>query len=197
VDVFQGDISDPNTLRDAVDGSVGLVIAAAPEWWRPGGSESVERRGTVSLIEAAVAAGSVNRIALLSSRPNGSRRATNHAAAEEALCSSEIPYFIIRVPTLVDEQGGLKNIVLDQSIGESRDRGNTLARVDAAQIVCQAFVHDCDVLNRVAHDPKSGSKFESYVMDASNSHQSAVLDTTKWPEKFSSLHPHEMHGAQK
>jgi NAD(P)H-binding len=195
--VFQGDVSNPSTLFDAVDGSVGLVIAAAPEWWRPGGSESVERRGTVSLIQAAIAAGSVNRIALLSSRPNGSQRAANHAAAEEALRSSGIPYFIIRVPALVDEQGGLKRVVLDQSIGESRDQGNTLARVDAAQIVCQAFVHDRDVLNRVAHDATTGSSFEGYVMDASNSHQSAVLDTTKWHEKFSSLQPHEMHGAPK
>jgi uncharacterized protein YbjT (DUF2867 family) len=188
IDVFQGDLSQPDTLQPPVDGAVGIVIAAAPEWWRPGGSESVEGRGPVALIEAAAAAGTVSRIVLLSSRQDGSQRAKNHLLAEDALRSSGIPYLIVRVPSLVDDQGGLNTILLDQSEGVQQPAlGNTLTRVDAAQVVCQAFVHDRTFRTHDAPSPASSAKFGNIVVDASNMEQSVALDTRKWSEKFSNL----------
>jgi uncharacterized protein YbjT (DUF2867 family) len=188
IDVFQGDLSNPDTLQSPVDGAVGIVIAAAPEWWRPGGSNAVEGRGPVALIEAAAAAGSVTRIVLLSSRQDGSQRAKNHLLAENALRSSGIPYLIVRVPSLVDEEGGLNTILLDQSEGDQEPAiGKALARVDAAQVVCQAFVYDRTVRGQEASSPPSSTTFRNVVVGASNTQQPVVLDTRKWSEKFASL----------
>jgi NAD(P)H-binding len=148
----------------------------------------VEGRGPVALIEAAAAAGSVTRIVLLSSRQDGSQRAKNHLLAENALRSSGIPYLIVRVPSLVDEQGGLNTILLDQSEGDQEPAiGNALARVDAAQVVCQSFVYDRTVRSQEASSPPSSTRFRNVVMDASNIEQPVVLDTRKWSDKFASL----------
>lgn len=171
-----------------MDGAVGVVIAAAPEWWRVGGSEKVEGSGAVSLIEAAVAAKTVRRIVLLSTTQDSSARASSKAAAEAALRKSGIPFFIVRIPSLSSDQGGLSNIVLRQGEAEVPVPGtSSLTRVDAAQIACQALVYDRFTQEMEDADPGAGFAFGNCVVEASNGNQPSIVDKRYWKTQFAKL----------
>jgi NAD(P)H-binding len=188
VDVFQGNLSQPATLFDAMDGAVGVVIAAAPEWWRPDGSEAVEGLGTVAAIEAATKAKTVQRIVLLAPAVGTSARAAHRVEAEEALKASGIPFVIVRIPSLSNKQGGMSNIILRQESKKSSVApGKSLTRVDAAQIVCQALVHDRFIQEMAESDPEGGFAFGSCVVEASNGDDPSIIDQRYWREQFAAL----------
>lgn len=185
VDVFQGDVTDPATLVDAVDGAIGIVIAAAPEWWRLGNS-TVEGSGAVALIEAAAAAKSVKRIVLLSATES-SPRFGNKKLAEEALQKSGIPHVILRVPSLSSKQGGMSNIILKQEPSLDVETGMSLTRIDAAQVVCQALVHDRFVSEMQAADPDGGFDFGNCTVEVSNGDKPSIIDKRYWKRTFAAL----------
>lgn len=179
VDVFQGDVLKPETLRDAVDGAIGVVFAAGGEWWRGGG---VEGEGAKAVIEEAGRSGSVARIVLLSARERRGKR----EVAEEALRASGIPFVILRMAQLGDGPGGMKTVVLKQD-GDGKTGGKGLTRVDAAQVVCQTLVHDKFVASMWEADPEGGFEFGNCVVEASNGDEAAVADKRFWKRAFAGL----------
>jgi hypothetical protein len=202
VDVFQGDLSDPATLMPAVDGAVAVVIAAAPEWWKIGGSAAVEGAGAASLIEAAAAPLSgtfVKRVVLISTiKTDTSKLAASKAVAEKALLESGLNYMIVRVPKLSEDPGGTRDIIIRQetsdcSAGSGSATGMTLARVDAAQIVCQCLVYDRMMTEMAtSYEPEvstvdNSMQFGSVIVDAFNGTEPAVADKNYWKRLFAEL----------
>lgn len=188
VDVFQGDLSAPETLAEVMDGAVGLVIAAAPEWWRFGASPTVEGEGTIAAIKAAIAAGTVKRIVLLTPADGSPARSPHRIEAEAALKECGIPYVIVQIPMLSDEQGGMKNVIMRQ---KSRDSdvvpGKSLTRVDAAQIVCQSLVHAQFVDEMSVSDPDGGFFFGNCIIECSNGSEPSIIDRRYWKRQFADL----------
>jgi NAD(P)H-binding len=199
VDVFQGDLSDSATLVDAVEGVEAIVIAAAPEWWRIGGSAKVEGAGAASLIRAATAsetASSIKRIIMLSAieRVN-TKLAAVKAIAEAALQDSGLRYTIVRVPKLSDMQGGINRIIISQEKDANAPiAGRILSRVDAAQIVCQCLVYDRTRADMaIVYDENGLSTVDKSmlsgitVVTACNDNEPAIVDKNYWREQFDKL----------
>lgn len=190
VDVFQGDVGSPDTLVDALDGAAGLAIAVSPEWWRPGGPDAVEGQGALALVQAAAASNSVRRIVYISgaaSAGGGGARTARSKLVEDELQRCGVPFVVIRTPMLNDSQGGMSNILLEQgeNISGSGSVGS-LTRVDAAQIVCQAFVYDRFMKEMDCTDPGS-FLFGDIVVEASNGDQPSIVDKRYWKNAFSKL----------
>lgn len=171
-----------------MDGAVGLVLAAAPEWWRLGASRVVRGQGTVDAIKAAVASGTVKRIVLLSFTEDSPSRSSYHIEAETALKDCGIPYTLIQIPRLSDDQGGMSNIILRQK-SSSTDvvSGKSLTRVDAAQIVCQSLVHAQFIDEMSAADPEGDFFFGNCIIECSNGSEPSIIDRRYWKRQFGAL----------
>lgn len=192
VDVFQGDLANPDTLSEVMDGAVGLVLAASPEWWRFGGNRFVHGQGTVNAIEAAVASGTVKRIVLLSSTEASSSRPSYQVEAETALKECGIPYVLVLVPKLSDDQGGMSNIIMRQECSEGDVvPGKSLTRVDAAQVICQSFVYAKFIDEMSAADPEGDFFFGNCVIECSNGTEPSIIDRRYWKKQFSALYTSE------
>lgn len=194
VDVFEGDVGAADTLADALDGAAGLVIASSPEWWRPWGGGAVEERGAIALVNAAAKSGTVRRIVFLSraAAGGGSReRAAQSGRVEQVLQTCGVPYVVVRIPKLSNAQGGMSNILLKQGEDAGSKGGpdgsiGSLTRVDAAQVVCQAFVHDRFMNEMDATDPGSFI-FGDVILEASNGSQPSIISKRYWKNAFSRL----------
>lgn len=181
--MFQGDVSDASTITDAIEGAKGVVISAAPEWWRLGGSSAIEGAGAVSVIEAAANCKSVQRIVLLSSLQDSSTRAKSKLQAENALRACGKPYIIVRLAPLDDKPGGINNVVLRQP-GDAESRDSSLSRVDAAQAVCQALVFDRACIEG-AETWKNGTRnLQNYVFEVSNDSSPLQVNSEFWTQQF-------------
>lgn len=171
-----------------MDGAVGLVVAAAPDWWRPGGREVVEGQGAIAAIKAAAASGTVKRIVLLTRAEGSSARAQHNVQAEKALRESGIPFVILRIPSLSNEQGGMSNIVLRQDSSDSSVvSGKSVTRVDVAQVVCQALVHARVTEEMALADPEGDFVFGNCVIEVSNGEKPSIIDRRYWRTQFAAL----------
>lgn len=179
-------MAKPDTLAEVMDGAVGLVLAAAPEWWRLGANKVVRGQGALDAIQAAVASGTVKRIVLLSS-PEGSS-SSDQVKAETAVKESGIPYIIIHISRLSDDQGGMSNIVMRQKSSDTDVvSGKSLTRVDAAQIVCQSLVHARFIDEMSTADPEGDFFFGNCIIECSNGPEPSIIDRRYWKKQFAAL----------
>lgn len=180
VNVFEGDLSDPAPLADATAGAAAVVFAAAAPWWQPAGA-AVAGRGAANLAEAARKAGTVKRFVLVSAG------GAPGAEAERALRESGVEHVVVRAAKLQDREGGLEDIEVSLAGGEAKGVQGTLTRVDLAQVVCQALVHDRFIRRMQEEDPGGGFVFPSCTVTAANGSAPFVPDPMFWRRSFSKL----------
>ncbi|MFP4297382.1 MAG: SDR family oxidoreductase [Spirulinaceae cyanobacterium] len=188
---YFGDIRDRSTLETALEGCEALVILTSavpqmktppqpgqrPEFnFEPGGMpEEVDFQGQVNQIDVAKAAG-IKQIVLV-----GSMGGTNEnhplnrigdgniliwkRKAEEYLMQSGIDYTIIRAGGLLDQPGGVRELIVgdnDELLAHPPDDIPTsIPRADVAEVVVQALrqpnSHNTafDIISRPEDDPKA------------------------------------------
>jgi len=174
VEVAIGDLREPGSLPAAMAG-VRYIISTVGSGGRgdpANNPETVDYRGTKSLVEAAVATGSVDHFVLLTSMGvtdiiHPLNRAANNvllwkALGENALRFSGIPYTIVRPGGLSDAPGGQAGIRAGQ--GDSMVQG-FIPRADVAA-VCVKALGNPDAIKKtleVVADPAStGVNWEAF-----------------------------------
>ncbi|MEN9871188.1 MAG: hypothetical protein RLZZ171_2180 [Cyanobacteriota bacterium] len=166
---YFGDIKDPQSLTEALKGCQALVIltSAAPKMVAPpqpgerpqfsyppdGTPEVVDYQGQKNQIDMAIAAG-IEQIVLV-----GSMGGTNEnhplnmmgngkiliwkRKAEEYLVNSGINYTIIRAGGLLDQPGGVRQLIVGDNdellLNPPDDIPTSIPRADVAEIVVQAL----------------------------------------------------------
>lgn len=166
---YFGDIKDPQSLTEALKGCQALVIltSASPKMVAPpqpgerpqfsyppdGTPELVDYQGQKNQIDMAIAAG-VEQIVLV-----GSMGGTNEnhplnmmgngkiliwkRKAEEYLVNSGINYTIIRAAGLLDQPGGVRQLIVGDNdellVNPPDDIPTSIPRADVAEIVVQAL----------------------------------------------------------
>eukprot|EP00741_Cyanophora_paradoxa_P022435 tig00021489_g21661.t1 len=149
LDIFQGDLADPRSVRRAVAGCEAVVIASGAR--SPLGAnrpEKVDYEGVKSIVAACKEAGTVKHVTLVSSlgttRPEKFPLYTLFGdvlrwkrKAEEELAASGLPYTIIRPGGLRDEPGGLREMVLER--GDALPTGS-ISRMDVAELAVECAV---------------------------------------------------------
>ena len=147
IEWVQGDVRDPATLS-AVMAGVDYVQCAvgAREPFGPNRPEIVDYKGVTHLVDAAKEAGSVKRFVLLSSANvtivgHGFNKGFNNLLiwkylGEDHLRRSGIPYAIVRPPQLLDEDGSVSGIRIQQ--GDLGGPGQ-MPREDLATVMVEAM----------------------------------------------------------
>jgi NADH dehydrogenase len=160
VEVVQGDMTDPESLRRAVDGVDTVVHLVAIRQGKPEQFRRVMIEGTQSLLEAAQAAG-VKRFVLMSAL--GTTEETKDLvpyygakwADEQAVKASGLPYVIFRPSFIFGEGGGIlptfaklaKVGPVTAVTGKGTQRIQPIWIDDLAQFFAEAVTRD-DVLDR-------------------------------------------------
>lgn len=189
VDVFEADITKQNDVQPAVDGAVAIICASGGSRWVPGALDGVDVTGVANLIAAAKDAGSVRRFVLISTSDETSPRARAKRKAEHLLIKSGLPYVIIRIAKLSDGEGGVMQIATYPIIANSNDQtaSRAIARVDLAQCVCQALVHDRKMTNLRKENPDEDFVFPNCIFSAENINEPYIPDKRFWPNTFNQI----------
>ncbi len=174
-----GDVTDPATLKPAMQGADAVISAIGAKGAKgPSRPEVVDYEGVKNLAAAASAAG-IKQFVLVSSR---SVTQKDHPLnrmfgdvliwklkGEDALRASGVPYTIIRPGGLTNGASGESAFVMEQ--GDEVRGQTTIARTDLATICVQALKYP-EALNRT---------FET------NTAQGSPM--TDWRSRFSELKP--------
>lgn len=191
VDVFEGNIKQLSNVCPAVEGAVAIVCASGGSRWIPGALESVDVNGVANLVSAAREAGTVRRFVLISANDdNASPRARAKRKAERIVIDSGLPYMIIRVAALSDNEGGVKRIVIHPVNGESNSSTSSspISRVDLAQCVCQGLVHERKLSSMISDDDSSEIlPFPNCIFSVENTDEPLVPDKRFWTNSFNRI----------
>jgi uncharacterized protein YbjT (DUF2867 family) len=160
VELVQGDMTDPESLRRAVEGVDTVVHLVAIRQGTPEQFRRIMIEGTQSLLEAAQAAG-VQRFVLMSAlgTTEGTKDLVPYYGAkwadEQAVKASGLPYVIFRPSFIFGEGGGIlptfaklaKLGPVTAVTGKGTQRIQPIWIDDLAQFFAEAVARD-DVLNR-------------------------------------------------
>ena len=142
---MKGDVREPATLAAAFDGAdLSVSSIGATEATGPNSPEKVDWEGDRNTVDAAKTA-RLSRIVLISSANAGNPDSPLNTMfgnvlmwkgkAEDYLRASGLGYCIVRGPGLLDEPGGIKEIILEQTGGGRR----TCTRADLATVSIAAL----------------------------------------------------------
>lgn len=210
VDVFQADVAraspqrPDDALREAVAGCIAIVVAVAGPRWLPAKRSDVDAIAMRNLLDAVRETGThVGRVVLVSDVGVSTVRGRAKQEAERMLVDSGIPYVIVRASRLVDEEGGFKRIDIRPVMPSPSARAATTApktgielpatsatvvrpigRVDLAQCVCQALVHQRRIDAANEADPTVQADFPSSVVTVENTTQPHIPNKRFWPSAF-------------
>lgn len=187
LDIFQGDISSLEDVREAVDNLDAIVCASGAPWWVPGAFSNTDVKGVSNLVAAAKHVPSIRRFVLISTIEDDSRRGVAKREAEKIVMESGIPYVIFRVPKLSSERGGLRRIFLSEEAKPVPGGVGEICRLDLAQCVCQALVHDRIIARLHQEDPDGGFVFPSCIIGVENGADPYVPDKKFWRSQFNRI----------
>ena len=141
-EVVNGDLTNPSSLRPAVDGVTAIAHLAAVTH-----SRSLERydevnfRGTKNLLDAAATSG-VDRFLFISTRaisPEGGVYSRSKHRAEEVVRASGVRWTIVRLPEVY---GAGSSEGIDRLIAIARDGGRIPVVGRGDDLICPAHVDD-------------------------------------------------------
>jgi NADH dehydrogenase len=146
VEVVRGNIGDPASAAEALDGA-GTVVSAASGFAGPGrvSPSSVDRDGNACLIGAAARVGAsfvlVSVVGAAAGHPVGLFRAKH--AAEELLRASGLPWTIVRATAFMETWGAIMGRMLRSSgtilvFGRGDNPVNFVSATDVAALVDRA-----------------------------------------------------------
>lgn len=205
VDVFEGDLTRPSDVEPAVDGALAIVVASGAPLWRltlPGAAVDAVAAQNLAAAAKRNHPASVSRIVLISSAASQGPRAAGKRAAERLVRECGVPYVIVRVGKLTDEEGGIKRVSMrpvpsavrgggegmaEGQGEEGEDALRPISRLDLAQCVCQALVYDRKVRALRQDDPDGDFEFPNCVMTAENLDEEFVADKRFWTTQFSKI----------
>lgn len=176
VDVFEGDLTDEDSLVEAVRGASSVVCVA-------GGGPSFFGRSkppcAEKLVRAAAKAG-VAKFVLVGDA---------ESAAVRALRECGLPHVVVCCDRLRDEEGGLQEVLFTPiNDGEEREKNDgSITRLDLAQVVCQAMVHHRLIRNLANADPEGGFEFPNKTIHVKNGDNQFEPDEKFWRNKFDRL----------
>jgi nucleoside-diphosphate-sugar epimerase len=141
-ETLTGDLADPSSLHDAVDGVTAVAhLAAVTHSRSPGQYFKVNVRGTQNLLDAALA-GDVRRFLFLSTRaisPDGGAYSRSKHLAEQAVRACALEWTIVRMPELY----GVGNSEgVDRIIARARHGGRIPVVGRGDDVLCPVHVDD-------------------------------------------------------
>jgi len=155
--IFVGDVTNPDTLKDAIKGAdyvISAIGAGGAKKDPVNNPETVDYKGVVNLVDVSKAAG-VKHLILLSSvgvtQPDHFLNKMMHNVlqwklkGEDYLRQSSIPYTIIRPGALSNEPGGKKPIKFVQ--GDPKGNNGVISRADVTRVIINAL-QDPNAINK-------------------------------------------------
>jgi uncharacterized protein YbjT (DUF2867 family) len=156
LEVVAGDVTDPASLPPTLTDASGVIFAASGKgYWS---AKSVDEQGVKNVVDAAAAAGGVQRVVLVSSmlthpsnRFNPIRILLNNIrwglmdhkyAGEEALRNSSLSWTVVRPAGLSSGPAG--QAVLKADVDKTRENmsgGGSISRADVAAVCVESLVN--------------------------------------------------------
>lgn len=192
VDVFEANLDSPSTgeLAEAVRGARAVVFIAGNGTANlfgipiPGSPPPPSAK---NLLDAIVEnASDIQRFVMVA-------QDAYQDTSRSQLTASNIPYVVLKPGKLSDEEGGLKSIsvsVASSDDNDNTDTGASITRLDLAQVVCQALVHDRSIRKLAENDPDNEGDFQFPSTTIAVSNGDAPFDETDatfWTNTFSNL----------
>jgi len=186
VDVFEADLNSDDTELERADSGVRAVVFIGngnASWFGNGPPPPSAKILTDTVSQHAP---DIQRFVMVS-------QVTHQEPSEAQLSgasSANIPYVVVKPGKLTDDESGLKSISISSSSSNNNYSNRTITRLNLAQVVCQAMVHDRSIRKLAENDLDNEGEFDfpSATIHVSNG-DGAFEETngTFWTDQFSNL----------